>query len=148
MTSAASAIRNGLATLPVSSEKSSAYFISNSFHGIRSAILTRRLFGFILSPIGWLKSRKECCNLSSGLYMCSTPLSVNGTFTVYKKVSPSKEKRSYRQYDYIRFTFVCYRRKECHFYTIEQTDKLLVYIFFTSTFLFLAAIINRPIFYH
>ena len=29
------------------------------------------------SPIGWLKSRNECCNLSIGLYIALAPLSLN-----------------------------------------------------------------------
>ena len=44
--------------------------------GIRSAILIQRLSGFICSPIGWLKSRNERCNLSIGLYMIFAPLLV------------------------------------------------------------------------
>ena len=51
-----------------------ANFTSNSSHGIRSASLTQRLSGFMWSPIGWLKSRNECCNLSIGLYIVLAPL--------------------------------------------------------------------------
>lgn len=50
------------------------YFTSNSFHRIWSASLIQRLFGFMLSPIGWLKSRNKCRNLSIGLYIDLTPL--------------------------------------------------------------------------
>ncbi|EEA82189.1 hypothetical protein CLONEX_01866, partial [[Clostridium] nexile DSM 1787] len=32
------------------------------------------LSGFMWSPIGWLKSRNECCNLSIGLYIVLAPL--------------------------------------------------------------------------
>ena len=74
MIRAPNAIRRGLATLPVSLGNSLAYFTSNSSHGIRSASLTQRLSGFMWSPIGWLKSRNECCNLSIGLYIVLAPL--------------------------------------------------------------------------
>lgn len=67
-------MRRGLATLPVSLGNSLAYFTSNSSHGIRSASLTQRLSGFMWSPIGWLKSRNECYNLSIGLYIVLAPL--------------------------------------------------------------------------
>lgn len=74
MIRAPNAMRRGLATLPVSLGSSLAYFTSNSSHGIRSASLTQRLSGFMWSPIGWLKSRNECCNLSIGLYIVLAPL--------------------------------------------------------------------------
>ena len=74
MIRAPNAMRRGLATLPVSLGNSLAYFTSNSSHGIRSASLTQRLSGFMWSPIGWLKSRNECCNLSIGLYIVLAPL--------------------------------------------------------------------------
>ena len=74
MIRAPNAIRRGLATLPVSLGNSLAYFISNSSHGMRSAILIQRLSGFMWRPKGWLKSRNECCNLSIGLYIVLAPL--------------------------------------------------------------------------
>ncbi len=63
-----------LVTLPVSLGNSLAYFISNSSHGIRLAILIQRLSGFMWKPKGWLKSRKECCSLSIGLYIVLAPI--------------------------------------------------------------------------
>lgn len=74
MISAPNAIRSGLATLPVSLGNSLTYFTSISSHGIQPARLIRRLSGFMWSPIGWLKSRNECCNLSIGLYIVLAPL--------------------------------------------------------------------------
>ena len=74
MIRAPNAMRRGLAILPVSLGNSLAYFTSNSSHWIRSASLTQRLSGFMWSPIGWLKSRNECCNLSIGLYIVLAPL--------------------------------------------------------------------------
>ena len=67
-------MRRGLATLPVSLGKSSAYLASNVSHGIRSASLIQRLSGFMWRPKGWLKSRKECCSLSIGLYIVLAPI--------------------------------------------------------------------------
>lgn len=52
-----------MATLPVPLGNREAYFISNSSHGIRSAVLIQRFSGFILRPIGWLKSRNDGCQL-------------------------------------------------------------------------------------
>ena len=66
-------MRRGLATLPVSLEKSSAYLASNVSHGIWSASLIQRLSEFMWRPKGWLKSRKECCSLSIGLYIVLAP---------------------------------------------------------------------------
>ncbi len=74
MIRAPNAMRRGLATLPVSLGNSLAYFISNSSHGIRSASLIQRLSRFMWSPKGWLKSRKECCSLSIGLYSVLAPI--------------------------------------------------------------------------
>lgn len=37
--------------------------------GILSPTCIQRLAGFILSPMGWLKSRKDVCVLSAGLYI-------------------------------------------------------------------------------
>ena len=74
MIRAPNAIRNGLATLPVPLGNSLEYFTSNSSHGIRSASLIQRLSEFMWSPIGWLKSRNEWCNLSIGLYIDLAPL--------------------------------------------------------------------------
>ena len=67
-------MRRGLATLPVSLGKSSAYLASNVSHGIRSASLIQRLYRFMWRPKGWLKSRKECCSLSIGLYIVLAPI--------------------------------------------------------------------------
>ena len=74
MIRAPNAMRRGLATLPVSLGKSSAYLTSNVSHGIRSASLIQRLSGFMWRPKGWLKSRKECCSLSIGLYIVLAPI--------------------------------------------------------------------------
>ena len=73
MIRAPNAMRRGLATLPVSLGKSSAYLASNISHGIWSASLIQRLSGFMWRPKGWLKSRKECCSLSIGLYIVLVP---------------------------------------------------------------------------
>ena len=75
MMSAPRAMRRGFATFPVPLGNKPAYLVSNSSHGMLSAIFTHRLSGFICSPMGWLKSRKECWVLSVGLYMafCSIP---------------------------------------------------------------------------
>ena len=66
-------IRSGFATLQVLLGNCSAYFISNSYHRIRSTILIQQFSGFILSPIGCLKSKKECYILSIALYMFLAP---------------------------------------------------------------------------
>ena len=57
------------ATFPVLILKRCLYFFSKTSHGMASAILIQRLFGFIWSPSGWLKSRKEKWDLSTALYM-------------------------------------------------------------------------------
>lgn len=62
----------GLVTFPVPLENSPAYLTSYSSHGMLSAIFTHWLSGFIWPPIGWLKSRKECWDLSVGLYIAFT----------------------------------------------------------------------------
>lgn len=81
------AISSGLATLPVSLGNRDAYFISNLSYGIRSAILIQRFSGFIWRPIGWLKSRNECCDLSIGLYMVLPLYSRNLITNLHRKCS-------------------------------------------------------------
>ena len=51
-----SAIRRSFAGIPVLLGNSFAYFSSMASHGMVSAFLTQRFFGFIFNPTGWLKS--------------------------------------------------------------------------------------------
>lgn len=66
--------RRGLPTFPVGLGNNSAYFSSKTSQGMRPARFTQRLSGFIWSPMGWLKSRKDCCDLSVLLYIFFTPV--------------------------------------------------------------------------